>query len=626
MIKLNKNGLLYNVIKKDLNNNIGELDELLPDLIKNHDIFNSERLSKNSKLKDLGTSSDIFNDIDENDNQLQYMWWNSETQGNWRDGFVRLSHYLGEPKFLAKTNEYIDYILKTADDGYIGIYDKDVRFSHTEENAEFWAQSVVLRSLIGHYEATKDEKVLNAIKKSVNILMEAHPINDLTKDPYNVKGGHSGHSHGLTIVDTLYKLHNYLGDDKYLEYATYLYERFSENEVFSDDLALKKVMDNDIRFEGHGPHTYEHIRSLVLASLPNEEKYKKGLDALLQKLPFYITPAGGPIGDEFVFGRVADSTYTGYEYCSVQELIHTYQLLMEKYDDLSYADKLEWTYYNAALGMKHEQNNYIMYLKTDNCYCANSRAKLGCDFENHRYKYSPTHQQSAVCCVPNSGRITPYFIDSTYMIKGDVLKIALYHSCEIKEKIKGSYVTIKQTTNYPLQLANKIEIQSDSYVEFDLALRIPSYATSVTINDKQYNCEDIGKEFVIKVNTKDTTEINLKFNCDVKVKSNLQGQKYFTYGPLLYCLPFEHNEYVDRELNYKDYKEYCYTLKNEDDICVKVDESDLKNFEFKSISNPTTFKDLKIVGKFVNKDGKKIEMELTPMAYTILRKTTFEGA
>ncbi len=624
MIKLKRDSFLYNVVKKDLNNNIGELDELLPNLIKNHDIFNSERLSKNSKLKDLGTSSDIFNNIDENDNQLQYMWWNSETQGNWRDGFVRLSHYLGDEKFLNKTNEYINYILETADNGYIGIYDKDLRFSHTQENAEFWAQSVVLRSLIGHYEATKDEKVLNAIKNSINILMEAHPVGDLTKDPYKIKGGHSGHSHGLTIVDVLYKLHKYLKDDKYLDYAKYLYERFSQNEVFSDDLALKKILNTDIRFEGHGPHTYEHVRSLVLASLSKEGKYKKGLDALLQKLPFYITPAGGPIGDEFIFGRGADSTYTGYEYCSVQELVHTYQLLMEKLDDLTYADKLEWTYYNAALGMKHEQNNYIMYLKTDNCYCANSRAKLNCDFENHRYKYSPTHQQSAVCCVPNSGRITPYFIDSTYILKDDKLKLALYHSCEIKEKIKDSIVTIKQTTNYPLQLTNKIEIQSEHQIEFDLVLRIPNYATSVVINNKEYNCNDLGSELTIKINTKELTEINLKFNCDIKIKSNLQGEKYFTYGPLMYCLPFEYNEYVDRELGYKNYKEFGYTLKNEDDICIKVEESDLKNFKFDSIDNPKEFRDLKIVGNFINKNGEKDKYKLIPMAYTILRKTTFE--
>ncbi len=32
-----------------------------------------------------------------------------------------------------------------------------------------------------------------------------------------------------------------------------------------------------------------------------------------------------------------------------------------------------------------------------------------------RYKYSPVHQDAAVCCVPNAGRITPYYVTSMWM-------------------------------------------------------------------------------------------------------------------------------------------------------------------------------------------------------------------
>ena len=34
-----------------------------------------------------------------------------------------------------------------------------------------------------------------------------------------------------------------------------------------------------------------------------------------------------------------------------------------------------------------------------------------------RYKYSPAHQDVAVCCNPNAGRISPYFVQNSWMKK-----------------------------------------------------------------------------------------------------------------------------------------------------------------------------------------------------------------
>ncbi len=46
-------------------------------------------------------------------------------------------------------------------------------------------------------------------------------------------------------------------------------------------------------------------------------------------MKYYLTPSGAPIGDEWITGRTANATYTGYEYCSVHELFSTYVMLIK---------------------------------------------------------------------------------------------------------------------------------------------------------------------------------------------------------------------------------------------------------------------------------------------------------
>ena len=43
-----------------------------------------------------------------------------------------------------------------------------------------------------------------------------------------------------------------------------------------------------------------------------------------------------------------------------------------------------------------------------------------------RYKYSPTHQDVAVCCVPNAGRIYPYYVKSMWLRTTKGLQAALF--------------------------------------------------------------------------------------------------------------------------------------------------------------------------------------------------------
>ncbi|HRJ59317.1 MAG TPA: hypothetical protein PLV64_23765, partial [Anaerolineales bacterium] len=74
-------GWLRTQMVRDLEHGfVGRLDELVPDLIQNDDIYGADRLTKAARTKELGVVAK------EAQWEVQFLWWNSETQSNWLDG------------------------------------------------------------------------------------------------------------------------------------------------------------------------------------------------------------------------------------------------------------------------------------------------------------------------------------------------------------------------------------------------------------------------------------------------------------------------------------------------------------------------------------------------------------
>lgn len=96
-------------------------------------------MQKNSVSKDLGNLK-----AGDAAGEEQYKWWNSETQSNWWDAYIRNAFLLGDTAAMAKVKNYIDRILATQDaDGYLGIYDKELRYNFSSENGELWSKATL---------------------------------------------------------------------------------------------------------------------------------------------------------------------------------------------------------------------------------------------------------------------------------------------------------------------------------------------------------------------------------------------------------------------------------------------------------------------------------------------------
>ena len=612
-------GLIKTQMQKDVEGFVGNLDKLVPDLI-NDPIYGEGRIHKNSKLKDLGNlkSGDAGGDD-------QYKWWNSETQSNWWDGYIRNVLLLDDKQGIERAQKYIDRILATQDeDGYLGIYDKELRYKFHSENGELWSKTTLYRGLLAWYECTRDPKVWNALVKAVDNVMQNYPVNQ--SDPFNVgKEFSGGVAHGLVFTDILDRMYQLTRDKKYQDYALFLYLNFSKNYSSEKDVQLANILDSNYKLQSHGAHTYEHLRPLIVAAYASgDEELKKAVEIYVSKIRKCTTSTGGAIGDEWIGARTADATHTGYEYCSLQELMDSYSVLFQKSGNAENACEIERIFYNAAQGSRNPDHSCIAYLKTDNSYemlgTKNGETEPGRN--QTRYKYSPAHQDVAVCCAPNAGRITPYFVKSMWMKDAEGILAILPGPCEVHTSLKGTEVQISENTTYPFDNAIEYKVTANKPVSFTLKIRKPSWAGTFRLNCK-YTIED--GYITIRKTWNNTETIKLELSAEPEIKQDLNKEYYFTYGALVFALPIESREIITKTFPVADFKDYRYepvVLAKYRFSCVKIPE--IKVLRVESAEN--IWKSIELKTTLVNeKTQKNEEVTLLPFGVTILRQETFKN-
>ena len=598
-------GWIKEQMQKDMKGFVGHLDSLVPTLIYDP-IYSDGRLQKHSKAKELGNLKSGDAEGDE-----QYKWWNSETQSNWWDGYIRNTFLLNDTSAITKVKKYVNHILQTQDaDGYIGIYDSSIRYHFDAENGELWSKTTLYRGLLAYYDYTKDMVVRNALINAIDNVMINYPIN--TSEPFKVGEGFTGGvAHGLTFTDVLDKMYKITNNKRYREYALFLYLNYAKNFSSEKDAQLTNILDNNYQIKYHGVHTYEHLRPLLVAAYTSENKdLQKALDIYIKKIKRATTITGGAIGDEWIGGREADETNVGYEYCSLQELMDSYTLLLQKTGKNEYAAAAENIFYNAAQGSRDPNQSCIAYLKTDNSYemmgTKNGEKEEGRN--QTRYKYSPAHQDVAVCCNPNAGRITPYFIQSSWFKEEkNTLVAAILVPTVLTTFIKETKVTIEEQTNYPFENSFKFIIHAEKGIAITLKIKQPEWAT---MNITKEKCSIIKGYIIIHRYFKKEDTISISFNTEVMVKETSHKEKYYQYGALIYARPI-----IAKEISGKKYKEGFADI-----MYSPVNKT---KYEFVTEYKPV-YEEGTIKVSLINSTTKQVEnVMLIPFGKSVLRQVTF---
>ncbi|RJX27079.1 MAG: hypothetical protein C4537_01255 [Acholeplasma sp.] len=450
---------------------IDKLPELLPDLF-HDDLYAKDRIGPHTRPKDLGT---VENDQSWN---AQFYWWNSETIGNYYDGLMRYGYLLDDHQMIEKANQFIKHILSSQDDdGYLGIYTPEFRYHFNSENGELWAKTTIGRLLLGYYRYTKDETALTAVQRMTDNLMVHWPIH--RSQPFSGTNTFAGVAHGLMFVDVLYELYEITNDFSYIEYAMFLYEDYNQHDVSEPDSLICNLTNEQYRFKGHGVHTYEHLRAIAIYDKFTHKKFDL-YHHYMKKLQLVLSPSGGPIGDEWIMGNIADANTHGYEFCSIHELMASL-IFVSKIGLDNQSELVRKIYLNANRGSHHHSLQTIAYLKSDNSYAmqgvfhgvqVHSPHKI-----QTRYKYSPTHQDAAVCCAPNAVRITPYFLDGIIQINDQQVFLNILAPVELEFIVDGHdfYLNIEQETPYqPATIKTNLEdrlVRNDQSIEQVILVR-----------------------------------------------------------------------------------------------------------------------------------------------------------
>ncbi len=466
------------------------------------------------------------------------------------------------------------------------------------------------RGLLAYYEYTKDKQVWNAIVKAVDNVMTNYPIG--TSSPYS--SGYQfngGVSHGLTFTDVLDKMYQITGNTKYAEYALFLYLDFSKTYQSEKDVQLPNIVNPNYKLQSHGVHTYEHLRPLIVATYAsNNIELKKALEIYIKRIEKTTTLTGGAIGDEWIAERNADATTTGYEYCSLHELLDSYSVLFQKQGDPKTAETIETIFYNAAQGSRNPNHSSIAYLKTDNSYEmeGTKNGEVEPNRKQTRYKYSPAHQDAAVCCNPNAGRITPYFLEKAWLKENNNTLVNVLLSPNIMETIiQNKTIKIETITEYPYQNKFTFVISNPNYAQPIIKIRKPSWVSKVLTNES-YILEN---DFIVidrKMGSED--KIQIEFNTEIQIKEDTNKEKYFSYGALFYAKPI-----IAIEKKGKTY------FNNFMDLTYKP--IDTNRFQFIE-DHQASFSNGQLIIKAKNINTHQIEnITLIPFSKTILRQLSF---
>jgi hypothetical protein len=460
-------------------------------------------------------------------NRLGVAWWNGESEGNWRAGFLMLAGLTGDPTATREADEYVRHILSSQEaDGYLGISAADSRFQHP---GELWTQACLLRGLLAYAEITGRTDVRRAVQRCADLIVSVHgpgrrPV------PW-------GESHDLMIADVMERLTDLTGESRYRDFTVWLYEAWSQHDAGADT-SLPSLLNLDAPFVQHGVHTCESIRvPLWLATATGRADFGLAARHALEKLARYTEPSGSVVSQELIENRRPDPASTEYEYCVTKEAQLTFQSALQKTGIASLGDRVERIWFNAAQGARTPDGHAISYLTNDNRVRCDGRSPDGTRAEP-RNKLSPTHADVAVCCVPNAANVAALFVRGMWMRRGpDTLAALLYGPCRVSTTVSGVTVHLDERTGYPFDHGVEIDVAPARDVEFSLLLRDPGWSRGTTVRCAGARISREGDYWRVAKRWTAGDTVHVTFAAVVQEIPAVNGEVALQYGALVFAHP-----------------------------------------------------------------------------------------
>ena len=468
-----------------------------------------------------------------------------------------------DPELEKKANEVIELIADAQeDDGYLdtfySILGIEYRYQSLAGSHELYCMGHFIEAAVAYYDATGNEKVLNVAKKAADNI-------DANFGPEDGKiHGYDGHEE---IEIGLLRLFHVTKEERYLKLAKYfLMERGKHLDFFREQAKAykgpnalsgiekaadsyfqnhKPIMEQDTA-EGHAVRVVYMCTALadLAASTNDSEIYEvcKTLWSNITTKRMFITGGIGSTvsGEAFTLDYDLPNDTMYCETCAAIGLIFFARQMLRIEPKAEYAQVMERALYNCALAGMALDGKHFFYV---NPLEVNPKKSLKDPGKSHVKPVRPSWLGCA-CCPPNLARMITSLDDYVYTITDNKVLINQYIASEAVLDINNGSIQIKQSTDFPWDEKDTIEITNKSDEVIAVGVRLPAWSDEVSLKINETDTivkSDMGYHY-IAVRPGESTKVELLFTMPVlrnyctPLVSEDVGKVAISRGPIVYCL------------------------------------------------------------------------------------------
>ncbi|TRX57991.1 glycoside hydrolase family 127 protein [Thalassomonas sp. M1454] len=489
----------------------------------------------------------------------------------WHDGdfykFLEAKTYAyalsKDENVLAELDEYIDIIAKAQEpDGYlqtqIQLREDADRYENRKYH-EMYNTGHLFISACAHYRLTGQRNFLNIAIKHADLL---YTIFFPDTKHYRRFGFNQ------TQIMGLVELYRTLGDKKYLELAQKFIDRRGTYEIEHDSTTVGYPIGDMVQERTPLREETEPVGHAVLAlyyyagaadvyAETGEKALITALDRLWESVTEKKMYATGAVGqthygasvnrdmieegfiDDYMMPNLTAYNETCANLCNA---MFSFRML-GIHGQAKYADIIELVMYNSGLsGISHEGKDYFYANPLRMIH--NTR-----DYDAHADVTETANREgylACFCCPPNLVRTISNLSGWAYSVADNGLYVNLYGSNTLATTMRdGSSIKLTQDTEYPWKGLVKLTVDECSGDVFDIALRVPGWATGaqISVNGEALNIDTTPATYAL-VNRKwqqgDVIVIDIPMEATFieghpRIEE-VRNQVAVKRGPVVYCI------------------------------------------------------------------------------------------
>ncbi len=465
----------------------------------------------------------------------------------WLDGFIPLAYLLEDEDMIARAKKYVDGILaRQCEDGWICPCAESERPAY-----DLWSGFLIAKVLAMYADLSGDERVEDALYRFFQNLQVFTRYMTLRN---------WAAARWFEALIPLFWLYERRPEDWMLYLARSLQEQGYDYERLFNPYRDQKTEKRIWTFHTHVVNMAMALKQGALVSRMDGSDPETLPRTMQENLFRYHGMAVGHFtGDECVMG---DSPVQGSELCSVVEAMYSYEQLLAISGNPYWGDALERLAFNALPATLSADMWTHQYLQQTNQVRCSILPKDHVVFgtngpESHLFGLEPDFG----CCTANFNQAWPKLTMSAFLQSESGIVSAALAPASVETKIGGHAVRVTLDTQYPFRGALRYTVEVSEPTEFDLTIRIPSWAKTATVDGEAARpgaFHTIHKTW----SGKETVEAALEFDCVLVDRP--RGMKVLWRGPLLYSVAirerWEKWEYVrndvERKFPYCDYQVY----------------------------------------------------------------------